>query len=61
MKRRCNQCHKGMLVRLEIKSDYDTKINIYICQNPECPNYALLQIPEEIMEKKRREIYDKQK
>jgi len=43
----CNQCGKQMgKVVFEVSYDY---LSIAVCQNPKCPNYALLQISAEDM------------
>ena len=43
----CNQCHKEM--KMKLTNDMFT-IFVFICDNPECPNYSLLQIASQEME-----------
>jgi len=43
-KRTCNQCHKELV-------DLDAEAYLLFCKNPECPCYALLQVPLEYMPK----------
>jgi ssDNA-binding Zn-finger/Zn-ribbon topoisomerase 1 len=36
----CNQCGKELL-----HVSYPNSTEIWVCTNPECPNFAILQIP----------------
>jgi len=57
MKKTCNQCKEEMILidNLEIfekkKKESKSIFRAYVCRNPKCPNYALLQIPLEEMTK----------
>ena len=42
----CNMCHKGMK---QVYEGEEIKKGIGVCTNTRCPNFALLQIPEEDM------------
>ena len=44
-KKTCNQCHKQM----DMGVRFSVGIMGSACDNPECPNYALVQIPLEEM------------
>ena len=44
--RKCNQCGKGLMEAKSISRP--TSLTISVCANPECINYALLQIPVEL-------------
>lgn len=46
-KRTCNQCHTNMDYSVESKAA--NEIIASICTNPECMNYALLQMAAELM------------
>lgn len=45
----CNQCGKELL-----HVSYPNSTEIWVCTNPECPNFALLQIPAELLVKKKK-------
>ena len=56
----CNQCNREMGFGLEFSLGsavyispgfFGGEVNVFVCENPECPNYGLLQIPQEIMRK----------
>lgn len=65
MKRTCNQCHKKMVLSVAIQNtniafpklsnkpiyNNDDRL-LSVCDNPECPNYSLVQISVEQMPKK---------
>lgn len=46
----CNQCSSEMFLvfQTDVKysaSCYVTKISVYACNNPACPNFGVLQLP----------------
>lgn len=45
----CNQCQQELTLG-RIKIDATQRYHCYVCCNPECPNYGLLQIPREDMQ-----------
>lgn len=55
----CNQCHEEMTItkiitvlKFHEKGENNFEFHrFFCCSNPECPNYALLQIPLEDMPK----------
>ena len=51
MKRTCNMCNE-QIQNFDGKTSVGT-LRIYACTNPPCPNYALVQIPEEQMPKEK--------
>jgi predicted secreted protein len=58
----CNQCHKELSV--ETKHYFTGRSNVgyiknYVCINPACPNYALLQMPAEDMPKEEKDNFQK--
>ena len=46
-KHTCNQCFRQMKFTLAEVG----VVSFYVCTNPDCPNYALVQIPVEFMPK----------
>ena len=50
----CNQCHR----QFKYKVDIGTSV-VSICHYPDCPNYALLQMPAEQMPKEERKKYER--
>ena len=49
VKSTCNMCHTQMNC-FSLKPTKNIKINIPVCTNPKCPNYALLQVNKEILQ-----------
>lgn len=46
----CNQCQKEMEYSLIIQTKIDVEVErnyLHFCNNPACPNFALLQVPVE--------------
>jgi len=49
----CNQCNgylENFVLTQRRKKELDAQI-IYVCKNPACPNFSLIQIPLEDMKK----------
>ena len=49
---KCNQCKKEMEYQQSFKIERkgeDETVFMHFCTNPACPNYGLLQVPEETM------------
>ena len=55
MKKTCHQCHKE-LDKLELSHQIRWNLFVYVCENPKCPNYALIQIPLEDMKEGKKNI-----
>jgi hypothetical protein len=58
----CNQCGNELKLEIEIETEelfFMSKnkdirtVNLFVCENPECPNYSLLQIPTGLMSKEK--------
>lgn len=49
--RTCVQCHREISNCIEAEKAGKEVILAYICFYPDCPNYGLLAVPEELMPK----------
>jgi hypothetical protein len=47
---KCNQCGEELRTHSAYRDSTGVVGFLYICINPKCPNYSLLQIPIELME-----------
>jgi len=48
-KETCNMCQKEMTMGIPIEERRTSLASLSFCINPECPNYALLQVGQEEM------------